>query len=435
MMPRTLIVSINEYRVGELREQDGLWAFQYSEAWLAFGGRYPLSPHLPLQPEPLVDGATVRPVQWYFDNLLPEEGQRTLLAADARLDTADAFGLLAYYGAETAGSLALLPPGAPQEDTEDALRPLSDKELSQRIRRLPRVALTHGAVKRMSLAGAQHKLAVVIRDDVLYEPSGTLPSLQILKPEHPDPDYPHCVVNEWFVMRLAAESGLIVPAVHRRYVPEPVYIVDRFDRALREGKAIRLHAIDACQLLGLDRSFKYAQGSMENLARLAAACRSPAVARTRLFSWLVFNMLTGNGDAHLKNLSFLVSATGVQPAPHYDLVSTSVYESRAFDKQDWPHATRLAWPILDAQRFSQIDRRLMIAAGGELGINRGTSERLLDTYRRRVVSAADSLCKAFEAEATGADSRRALAAGRAGEARCVRAIVHTVIREMAGRLA
>ena len=39
--------------------------------------------------------------------------------------------------------------------------------------------------------------------------------------------------------------------------------------------------IDACQLLGLDRSFKYSQGSMDNLAALAKACRSPAVARTR----------------------------------------------------------------------------------------------------------------------------------------------------------
>ncbi|MEZ3137359.1 HipA N-terminal domain-containing protein [Stutzerimonas kunmingensis] len=45
------------------------------------------------------DGATSRPVQWYFDNLLPEEGQRTLLASSAQLDAHDAFALLAHYGA------------------------------------------------------------------------------------------------------------------------------------------------------------------------------------------------------------------------------------------------------------------------------------------------------------------------------------------------
>jgi serine/threonine-protein kinase HipA len=48
-----------------------------------------------------MDGATQRPVQWYFDNLLPEEGQRSLLAADATIDKADAFGLLAYSGRAT----------------------------------------------------------------------------------------------------------------------------------------------------------------------------------------------------------------------------------------------------------------------------------------------------------------------------------------------
>lgn len=74
-------------------------------------------------------------------------------------------------------------------------------------------------------------------------------------------------------MRLAQALGLEVPAVHRRYVPEPVFLIERFDR-VRENSpegAIwrRRHAIDACQLLGLDRSFKYAQGSIERLAELA----------------------------------------------------------------------------------------------------------------------------------------------------------------------
>src|SRR5690606_9217778 len=106
--------------------------------------------------ELLLDGASQRPVQWYFDNLLPEEGQRVLLAADARLDKADAFGLLAWYGAESAGSLTLRPPDAAPQITE-ALRPLPDAALDARIRRLPKAPLTQAAAKRMSLAGAQHK--------------------------------------------------------------------------------------------------------------------------------------------------------------------------------------------------------------------------------------------------------------------------------------
>jgi hypothetical protein len=39
------------------------------------------------------------------DNLLPEEAMRTVLAKEAQLSAEDAFGLLGYFGAESAGSL------------------------------------------------------------------------------------------------------------------------------------------------------------------------------------------------------------------------------------------------------------------------------------------------------------------------------------------
>ena len=326
-----------------MQEVAGLWSFQYAAGWLSNPQGFALSPHLPLTAESLLDGASKRPVQWYFDNLLPEEGQRVLLAGDAKLDAADAFGLLAWYGAESAGSVTLLPPDA-MPQTPEPLRPLPDDALETRIRQLPKAPLTHAAIKRMSLAGAQHKLAVVLQNSALFEPAGATPSTHILKPDHPDEDYPHSVINEWFVMRLAKRLGLDVPNVHRRYVPSPVYLIDRFDRFDRipEGQGWqRRHVIDACQLLGLDRSFKYSQGSMENLAALANACRSTAVARSRLFGWLVFNVLIGNGDAHLKNLSFLVSHEGVQLAPIYDLLSVATYDTLAFDKKGWPQQTQL----------------------------------------------------------------------------------------------
>ncbi|MBZ4288576.1 HipA domain-containing protein, partial [Mycobacterium tuberculosis] len=69
--------------------------------------------------------------------------------------------------------------------------------------------LSHDAPKRMSLAGAQHKLAVTLRDDGLYEPVGSEPSTHILKPDHPQLDhYWQTTINEWFVMRLASAVGM-----------------------------------------------------------------------------------------------------------------------------------------------------------------------------------------------------------------------------------
>ena len=435
MNGRSLRASINQQEVGSLQEVAGLWSFQYAASWLNHPQAFALSPHLPLTAEPLLDGASQRPVQWYFDNLLPEEDQRVLLAKDARLDAADAFGLLAWYGAESAGSLTLLPPEAAPQTTEP-LRPLPDEALQARIRQLPRAPLTHAAIKRMSLAGAQHKLAVVLEDGALFEPAGATPSTHILKPDHPDADYPHSVINEWFVMRLAGRLGLDVPDVHRRYVPSPVYLIDRFDRVPDAQGWQRRHAIDACQLLGLDRSFKYSQGSLENLAALAKACRSPAVARLRLFGWLVFNVLVGNSDAHLKNLSFLVSHEGVQLAPFYDLLSVATYDSPAFDKTGWPAHTQLAWPVLDVRHFSDIRRGLLLKAGTALNLVKGTAERLLERLRSRIVSEAEALYAEVEAEnARIVHARPELAATMAGESRCVRAISHTVIKEMARQIA
>lgn len=435
MSGRSLRALINQTEIGTLQEVNGLWSFQYTENWLTDSQGFALSPHLPLSPEPLLDGASMRPVQWYFDNLLPEEGQRILLAGDARLDAADAFGLLAWYGAESAGSVSLLLPEAPPQAAAP-LRPLPDHALEARISQLPKAPLTHAAIKRMSLAGAQHKLAVVLQENVLFEPAGATPSTHILKPDHPDEDYPHSVINEYFTMRLAKRSGLDVPDVHRRYVPSPVYLINRFDRIADAQDWQRRHVIDACQLLGLDRSFKYSQGSMAALAELAKACRSTAVARSRLFGWLVFNVLLGNSDAHLKNLSFLVSHEGIQLAPFYDLLSIATYDTPAFDKSGWPVQTRLAWPILDANHFADINRPLLLQAGAALGLTKSTAERLLENLRSRVIREAEALYTELEAENSHLSQRHPeLSATMAGESRCVRAILHTTIKAMAKQIA
>lgn len=435
MTGRSLRALINQTEVGTLREVSGLWSFQYTQEWLNNPERFALSPHLPLGAESILDGASTRHVQWYFDNLLPEEGQRALLAGDAKLEVADAFGLLGWYGAESAGSVTLLPlDTVPQ--TLEPLRSLPDEGLESRIRKLPKASLTHAAIKRMSLAGAQHKLAVVLKDGELFEPAGATPSTHILKPDHPDEDYPHSVINEWFVMQLAKRLRLEVPNVHRRYVPSPVYLIDRFDRFFDGQEWQRRHVIDACQLLGLDRSFKYSQGSMENLAALANACRSPAAARSRLFVWLVFNVLVGNSDAHLKNLSFLVSQEGVQLAPFYDLLSVATYETVAFEKKDWPLQTQMAWPILGVRHFSDVNRALLIKAGTSLNLAKGTAERLLENLRSRAVQEAEILYAKVEAENSQIAQRSPeLSATMAGEARCIRAVIYTVLKEMTKRVA
>ena len=81
MTGKSLCAWINQTPVGTLQEAQGIWRFEYTSAWRQAAHSFALSPHLPLQAPLLQDGASQRPVQWYFDNLLPEEQQRVLLAA------------------------------------------------------------------------------------------------------------------------------------------------------------------------------------------------------------------------------------------------------------------------------------------------------------------------------------------------------------------
>lgn len=60
---RALRAFINDVEVGLLQEQGGLWRFSYATAWLSSPQGFALSPFLPLQAGPLVDGASERPVQ------------------------------------------------------------------------------------------------------------------------------------------------------------------------------------------------------------------------------------------------------------------------------------------------------------------------------------------------------------------------------------
>ena len=123
-------------------------------------------------------------------------------------------------------------------------------------------------------------------------------------------------MNEFFTMTLADRVKLPVPRVYRRYVPEPVYIIERFDRNVDETGTRRRHIVDACQLLNKSRAFK-TSARLDTLKEVVEACRNRAQARRHVFRWLVFCVLLGNDDNHLKNLSFLVDAEGIAVAPHF----------------------------------------------------------------------------------------------------------------------
>jgi serine/threonine-protein kinase HipA len=190
-----------------------------------------------------------------------------------------------------------------------------------------------------------------------------------------------------------------VPKVWKMYVPQPVYTVERFDRVLTPGvsEAQRLHVIDACQLLNKARSFKYTAAQVGTLRQAAEQCHERAAARLRLFGWLLFNGLIGNGDNHLKNISFLIDSTGAHIAPAYDLLSTAGYDTRALadEKAHWP-GSPLAIPFGDAQTFADVRRQHLMEAARVLGIAAATGERMLDRMLETILKYADVIINQIE---------------------------------------
>lgn len=217
---------------------------------------------------------------------------------------------------------------------------LAFAELSARIRNRAHEPFNvwDGRV-RMSIAGYQDKLAVYLRDGNLYLVEGRLASTHIIKPASLSPNLPHLVANEYFCLKLAARMALPAIDVDLLRVPDPVLLVERFDRRRGDDHVERLHVIDACQALDLGVSHKYERNfgsgrdvahirdgvNIERLFSITANALSGAALRLGLLRWILVQYLIGNSDAHGKNISFFVEPGGIRLAPTYDLVAVCVY--------------------------------------------------------------------------------------------------------------
>jgi serine/threonine-protein kinase HipA len=153
------------------------------------------------------------------------------------------------------------------------------------------------------------------------------------------PNLPFLVANEHFCLRLADALSLPATGVDILRVPEPVLVVERFDRQPHDGSVDRLHVIDACQALDLAVSHKYERNfgsgrdvahiregvSLEMLFSIADLAIAAAPMRLGLLRWILVQYLIGNSDAHGKNVSFFIEPGGLRLAPSYDLIAVCVY--------------------------------------------------------------------------------------------------------------
>ncbi len=318
---------------------DDRFSFQYADEWRERTASYSISPHIPM----LGQAASSGTVRRFLENLLPEGRALDIVSTTLQVSKNNLYGLIRALGQETSGALSFRA-GEATQLKETTRREIREQELEQRIGERAHVpfAVWDGRV-RMSIAGYQDKLAVYLdQENRMYLVEGELASTHILKPESADTRLPMLVANEHFSMSLARRLGLSAASVSILRVPDPILIVERFDRVRETPQHVRrLHVIDACQALDFPVSYKYERNfgsgrdvrdirdgvSFSRLFSIADRTVEKAVTRLALLRWGLFQYLIGNSDAHGKNVSFFCNPAGLALAPYYDLVSVVQYGS------------------------------------------------------------------------------------------------------------
>jgi serine/threonine-protein kinase HipA len=249
----------------------------------------------------------------FFSNLLAEGHLRTYLAEQAGMKPEWEFFLLAALGADLSGAVTVTPlttDGHPGDSRRD------------------------DGVLRFSLAGVQLKFSAVMEaSGGLTIPAHGVGGSWIVK--LPSTQFGAIPENEYVMLELARAIGISVPKIGLvpvgaiQGLPESVariagkaLVVQRFDRA---AGGRRIHVEDFAQVFGLFPDDKYGHRSYANIGSVLWA-ETGEEGTYEFVRRLVFSVLIGNGDMHLKNWSLLYP-DGRTPvlAPAYDFVATLPY--------------------------------------------------------------------------------------------------------------
>ena len=322
--PRALAVCLYGKRIGAITRFAGeRHLFAFDEGYVNDNNRPTLSLSFKSRSGGLV--TSVRPYNVrlppFFSNLLPEGHLREYLAARAGVKPGREFFLLAALGADLPGAITVT-----AADAADADR-LHDGGTGRRDD-------SRATPLRFSLAGVQLKFSAIMEANggLTIPADGTGGSWIVKLPSARFEGVPE---NEFAMMELARGIGIPVPDVRRVPIREiaglprdvvnmkgAALAVERFDRKPDGG---RVHMEDFAQVFGVFADDKYQKRSYANIAQVLAA-EAGAEAVNDFVRCLVFSVLIGNGDMHLKNWSLLYP-DGRRPmlAPAYDYVSTIGY--------------------------------------------------------------------------------------------------------------
>ncbi len=318
-----------------------------------------------------MDGYSSRALHPIFAQNLPEGFNRRLIAEKlSRYAKVNDMYLLALPGDQGIGMLSykseLNLPEADSLSLGEILSYRSNEPLFPQL--LEKYYL------RTSLAGMQPKVsipnAITVQTDI------TVQQRDLIVKSF-DSEFPLLTVNEFVCMQAARQCGLEPP---KAYLSENLetYVVERFD-SFNDGTKLGYEDFTTLMKKSNDPNAKYT-GSYETLLKATYIYTGSAAEVEKMYKYIVFNCLIGNGDAHLKNFALQYSADmkNIFVSPPFDITHTLIYQS--IDN-------KMALKLAGSKAFPYLSHLIKLAESSQFRIRNpkeiieSFSENILDYLR------------------------------------------------------
>lgn len=227
---------------------------------------------------------------------------------------------------------------------------------------------------KTSLAGMQPKVSIPNSNTV--QSDSTVQQKDLIVKSF-DAEFPLLTVNEFVCMQAARQCGLEPP---QTYLAENLetYVVERFDKS-NDGTKLGYEDFTTLMKKSNDPNAKYTS-SYETLLKATYLYTGSAAEVEKMYKYIVFNCLIGNGDAHLKNFALQYSSDmkNIFVSPPFDITHTLIYES--IDNQ-------MALKLAGSKAFPDLSHLVKLAESDQFRIRNPKaiieclSENILDYLR------------------------------------------------------
>ncbi|AZC01486.1 type II toxin-antitoxin system HipA family toxin [Acinetobacter pittii] len=227
---------------------------------------------------------------------------------------------------------------------------------------------------RTSLAGMQPKVSIPNANTV--QTDRTVHQRDLIVKSF-DAEFPLLTVNEFVCMQAAQHCGLEPP---KTYLSENLetYVVERFDKT-SDGTKLGYEDFTTLMKKSNDPSAKYAS-SYETLLKATYLYTGSVAEVEKMYKYIVFNCLIGNGDAHLKNfaLQYSPDMKNIFVSPPFDLTHTLIYAS--IDN-------KMALKLTGSKAFPDLSHLIKLAESDQFRIRNpkviieSLGENILDSLR------------------------------------------------------